>query len=747
VRSSRNTAAAMGRWSASHRWIAICLWLSFAVAAVIAGSWAGTDGLTAVEMTNGQSQQAQRILNRAGFDLPSQEVVYLHSATATVADPGFRAAISDTVTMLSRDRRVIDEVTSPLAPQGVGEISADRHSALIRYGMTGQAATAVDRIQPVLEAIANVQLHHPGIEVAPFGDATFSKLYNDKLNKDYAAAETYSFPVTLVILFVVFGAAVAAVLPLLLAGTVVAAAGGIVALVSHAVNVDINGKSVMTLIGIAVGVDYSLFYLRRYREERAAGKPTNAAVEAAAATSGRAVLVSGTAVIIAMSGLFFTRKGVEDGMAQATIIAVAIAVLGSVTVLPALLSLLGDNLDKGRPPFIRRRRATEQGGGVISAVINAVLRHPVVSLLITAIALGAMAAPAFSLRVSSPGLADLSARQLPVLRTYQQIQHDFPASASPAQVVVSAPDVTATQVTDAVAALRRDVASDRADFGPLVTSQANADHSVALLTVGLAGNGTDAQSAHALTMLRTRVIPAAFSSVPDATVAVTGTTALSVDSAAQFTRTAPLVASFVLVFTFLMMLTAFRSVTIAGLTLVLNIASVGAAYGLVVLTFQDGLGAGLLGFTKNGGITSWVPLFMFVILFGISMDYHVFVVSRVREAHDRGLPTREAIRTGVTGSARVVTSAAAVMIAVAGVFGLTPELSMKEAGLGMAAAILIDATIVRAVLLPACMRLLGEANWYLPRWLNWLPAARLTEPVVPGALPASEERVPAADPH
>jgi uncharacterized membrane protein YdfJ with MMPL/SSD domain len=334
--------------------MAVGLWLAFVIAAVIAGQWSGTHGLTATGMTNGQSQQAQRILDRAGFDLPSQEGVFLHSS-ATVGTPGFQSATQDTVTTLQRSGLTL-EVASPVLPQNAEEISADRHSVLVSYEMAGQASTASSRVGPLLDAISSVQRRHPGIEIAPFGDATFSKLYNDKLNTDYATAEMYSFPVTLVILLLALGAVVAAVLPLLLAATVVIGAGGMVALASYLIYVDTNGKSVMTLIGIAVGVDYSLFHLRRYREERSAGKPSTAAVEAAAATSGRSVLISGTAVIIALAGLFFTRKGIEDGMAQATIIAVAMAVAGSVTVLPAVLSLLGDRVDKGRLPLQKAPR-------------------------------------------------------------------------------------------------------------------------------------------------------------------------------------------------------------------------------------------------------------------------------------------------------------------------------------------------------------------------------------------------------
>jgi uncharacterized membrane protein YdfJ with MMPL/SSD domain len=584
----------------------------------------------------------------------------------------------------------------------------------VQFDVTGDASTAADRVQPVLDAVAGVARAQSQVIIEQFGEATFARAYNAKLDKDYNAAETYSFPVTLAILLVAFGALVAAVLPVVLALTAVVAATGLATLSSHALHLDKNAMSVMALVGIAVGVDYSLFYLRRAREEMASGLSPDDAVLVAADTSGRSVMVSGLAVMVAMAGMFLSGNGIQSGMAEATIIVVAVAVLGSVTVLPAMLSLLGRRVDRGRLP--RRRRPEAAPPGRLNRLLAFSLSRPVLALVVATGVMSALAVPALSLHTSDPGFNDLSARSLPALQTYARIQQAFPGSSAPAKVVVQGDALT----TASFASFRAAVAAEPDLRGPVLTSVAPSGR-VAILSLGLMGNGTDATSVRALETLRHQVIP----STLGVHAYVAGVTAESVDTNHQLSRAAPLVAGFVLVLTFLIMLVAFRSLTIAGLTIALNLLSVGAAYGVVVLIFQYGYGAGLLGFTTTHGITSWVPLFMFVILFGLSMDYHVFVVSRIREGHDRGLPTAEAVSRGISRSAGVVTSAAIVMVAVAGVFGLLPQVSMKEAGVGMSTAVLLDATLIRIVLLPAAMRLLGERNWWLPNMLAWLPRLQL----------------------
>jgi uncharacterized membrane protein YdfJ with MMPL/SSD domain len=724
VKRRDGLAEAAGRWSATHRGAAVLLWLTFVVAATVLGGFVTQAEPTPAELTNGEARHAEHILERSGLELPAHEVVFIRADASAVDSAAFRATVTDTVKRVKATGKVRD-VVSPLDPAGRAAVSADRHAVLVQFDMAGDAVEAKGEVQPVLDAVARAGRAHPGFLVEQFGEASFAHKYDEKLHTDYTNAEYLSFPVTLGILLVAFGALVAALLPVVLALTAVVAAGGLLTLSSHLVHIDQNGSSVMSLIGIAVGVDYSLFYLRRVREERARGATTRAAVNAAAATSGRSVIVSGITVIVSLAGLYLSGNGIFLGMATATIIVVAVAVLGSVTVLPALLSLLGDRTDKGRIPLLPRPRAEEPGDrsrrGALGALLAAVLRRPAISLVVCAGALVALVVPAFSLHTSDPGVSDLPSRSLPVLQTYERIQQTFPGSSTPAKVVVAADSLDGPAGEAALRGFRAASTSTPGLSGP-VTFRVSNDGKVGVATIGLVGTGTDERSVQALRTLREKVVPETFGRVPGADVAVGGATAASVDTNGHLSGSAPWVAGFVLLFTFLVMLFSFRSLVMAGLTLVLNLLSVGAAYGIVVLVFQRGWGEGPLGFTSTGGIASWVPLFLFVFLFGLSMDYHVFVVSRIREGHDRGLSNGQAVERGIRSTAGVVTSAAVVMVAVAGVFGMLPQLSMKESGVGMATAVLVDATLVRVVLLPAAMKLLGERNWYVPRWLSWLPA-------------------------
>ncbi|MFJ5549101.1 MMPL family transporter [Streptomyces sp. NPDC093225] len=748
MKNRRSLAEAAGRWSASHRWAAVLLWLTFVVAATVIGSAVGTAAPTPAELTNGEARRAEEILDRAGFELPAHEVVFLQSEAATVDDPAFRAAVTDTVRAL-RDSGRTQNVVSPLDPAGRPAVSADRRAALVQFDMRSATVTAKEEVQPVLDAVARVGKAHPGLRVEQFGEASFQHGYDTKLHEDYTEAENLSFPVTLVILLLAFGAFVAALLPVVLALTAVVAAGGLLALTSQIAHVDQNGTSVMSLIGIAVGVDYSLFYIRRFREERARGQEAQAAVAAAAATSGHSVVVSGLTVIVSLAGLFLSGNGIFIGMAGATIVVVATAVLGSVTVLPALLSLLGDRVNTGRLPRLRRRTESQdptpaagtaapaapapaapappRTGRGWNALLRGVLKRPLVAVVVFGGLLTALLLPAFSLHTGEPGVSDLPTRALPALGTYERIQQAFPGSATPAKVVVHSTDLDGPETRAALDRFRAAAENTPGLHGP-VTFRTGGDGTVAIVTVGLAGTGTDEASVRALHTLRATVVPATLGTVRGADVAVGGTTAASVDSGDHLSDATGRVAGFVLVFTFLVMLFSFRSPAIAAVTLVLNLLSVGAAYGVVVLVFQHGWGEGLLDFTSTGAIASWVPLFLFVFLFGLSMDYHVFVVSRIREGHDRGLSTDRAIEEGVTGTAGAVTGAAVVMVAVAAVFGTLPQLSMKESGVGMSVAVLLDATVIRVVLLPAALKLLGDRIWHTPRLLRRPPAPHPAAP-------------------
>jgi RND superfamily putative drug exporter len=526
-----------------------------------------------------------------------------------------------------------------------------------------------------------------------------------------------SLPVTLAILVLTFGALVAAGIPLLLGLTAVFATFGLISLPSHWIPVAMEAQAMVLLIGLAVGVDYSMFYLKRERQERAAGRSPEAALEIAAATSGRSVLISGLTVITAMAGMFLTGNSTFTSLALATIVVVAVAVLGSLTVLPALLSRLGDRVDRVRIPFGGRRRPG--GGRFWNAVVDRVLRRPALSAAVAGGLLLALAAPATQLHLAATAAGSFP-RSLEVIKVYERMQAAFPGSALPAEVVVKAPSVRTPAMRAAIDRLeQRAVASGQA-FDPIVVAT-NEQGTVADITVPIAGNGTDAASNAAFHLLRDTLVPETVGSVPGAEAGVGGLTAAWKDQAAAVKSDLLPVAGFVLALAFALMLLAFRSVVVALKAIVLNLLSVAAAYGVLVLVFQHGIGSGLLGVQGANGIEAVVPLLLFVILFGLSMDYHVFIISRIREAFDRGATTDDAVRHGITSTAGVVTSAALVMVCVFAVFGTLSVPFFQQFGVGLAAAVLLDATIVRAVLLPATMKLLGDRNWYLPRWLEWLP--------------------------
>jgi uncharacterized membrane protein YdfJ with MMPL/SSD domain len=610
-------------------------------------------------------------------------------------------------------------IESPYEPANRGQISSDGHSALIPFKIAGDQDQAKSRADATLRTTEAVQAAHPQFVIGEFGDASANNQVSESIGNDFKTALITSLPVTLLILLVAFGALVAAGVPLLLGLTAVIATIGLIGPISHiGSGVDESISEVVLLIGLAVGVDYSMFYLRREREERAAGRSEEASLAAAAATSGRAVMVSGFTVMIAMAGMYLAGASTFQSFATGTILVVAVALIGSLTVLPAILAWLGDRVEKGRIPFLRKTWTAGESG-VWSRILNPALRHPLVSALIAGGFLVFLAIPAFSLHTATPGVETLP-QDLGVIKTYNRTQAVFPGGAIPAQVVVSADDVRSPEVTRAVNDLRTRAAASRS-FEQPITTTVSPDRTVEKIEIPVAGDGSDSRSTAALAMLRDELIPATIGRVPGATADVTGYTASSVDFNDTMKSHAPVVFVFVLSAAFLLLLFTFRSIVIPIKAIILNLLSVGAAYGVMVWIFQEGHLESVLGFESNGAIVSWMPLFMFVVLFGLSMDYHVFILTRIREAFDHGSRTDDAVAHGIKTTAGVVTSAAVVMIAVFAIFATLSLLIFKQLGIGLAVAVLIDATIIRGVLLPATMKLLGDWNWYLPSWLEWLP--------------------------
>ncbi len=710
-----NIAARAARWSATHRKLAIFGWLAFVVLSVFVGGAVGQRELTDAEAVSGESGRAEVALEKAKLN-PNSEVVLVQSKSLRATDPEFKAAVADTTRRLEGVRSVTGVSSSR---DGGGQVSADGHSALIEFQIPGDKEQAEAKVDASLAASAASQRAHPDVRIEQFGSASASKAISAVFEEDLSKAETTSLPITLIILLLAFGALVAALVPLLIGFSAVIATLGLLALPSQLVPMDQNVSAVVVLVGLAVGVDYSLFYLRREREERRAGRSAEASLQAAAATSGRAVLVSGLTVIVAMAGMLLSGDPTFTSFAVATMTVVAVAMFASLTALPAVLSKLGDRVEKGRIPFLARLRRRREGRSAWAGIVGWTMRHPVVSVVGATSVLLALAIPALSMHTVNSGATDLP-RNIPVVKTYDRVTAAFPGEAAGATVVVEAKDIESGPTAKAIADLTRE-----AEANPMVAGKVSVDTNpagtVAAVEIPTVGSSSDAEATKAMEVVREDLVPAAFAGVPGAEVNVTGDAAQSRDFNDLLAERLPLVFAFVLGLAFLLMLVTFRSIVVPIKAIVLNLLSVGAAYGVLVLVFQEGLGESLLGFHSNGGVSSWLPLFLFVILFGLSMDYHVLILSRVREGVESGLSSDEAVRRGIIATAGTVTSAAIVMVAVFSVFATLTILDMKEMGVGLAVAILIDATIVRAILLPAAMKLLGERNWYLPRSLGWLP--------------------------
>ncbi len=710
----RNLAARAGRWSASHRKAAIGGWFALVIALVVIGGAVGTKTADPKDGGTGESGSADKVLNNA-FPRSADETVLVQSKTLAAGDPAFRAAVRDAIATVSGK----PHVQNVRSPYRTGDISRDRHAALVNFQIAGNTSETESRVGAVLSGVQQVDKRHGEIRVEEFGDASAGKALSDRFASDFTKAETLSLPLTLAILIVAFGALVAAGIPLLLAATAVAAAIGLIGPISHLIPVENAIGSVVLLIGLAVGVDYSMFYLRREREERARGLQERAALAIAAATSGRAVMVSGLTVVIAMAGMFLGGSRIWTAFAIGTILVVTIAVVGSLTVLPAMLAWLGDRVEKGRVPLIGRRKRAAGESRVWGWVVDRVLRRPLLAVVISAGALLALASPVLGLKTALPG-PDTYPRDLAVMQTYDRIQKAFPGNPIPAVVVVRANDVRSPAVRDAIANMRREAVGSGA-FAEPATIRVSGNARVESVKLPIAGRGTDHRSNAALDKLRNEIIPSTLGQVSGVKADVTGQTAGTADFNALMNARIFWVFAFVLGLAFVLLLITFRSIVIPLKAIVLNLLSVGAAYGLLKLLFQDGHGESLLSFKSTGAITSWLPLFLFVVLFGLSMDYHVFILSRIRELVDRGMSTEEAVSHGIKSTAGVVTSAAAIMVAVFAVFATLSTIEFKQMGVGLAAAVLIDATVIRGVLLPATMKLLGDWNWYLPKSLHWLP--------------------------
>ena len=671
---------AIAGWSARHRKTAVFGWLALVAVAYLIGQLLGTPSLPQNDL--GQAGQAERTLEHLGVSAPPVEEVLIQARTpgATFAsDPALRQAVSQVAAALSRLPGAAAGIRTPLSPGGQALVSANGRSALVTFTVPGPPADDTTAVGPALSAVAAVQAGHPALLVAEAGDASMPAGGQQPAQQRLRQGQETSLPLTLVLLAVVFGALAAAGIPVLLAITSALTAIWLLAIPGHWLPVGSDTTVVVLLIGMAVGVDYSLFYLRREREERARGVPQSEAITTAARTSGRAIVVSGLTVMIALAGLTLTGYSLFTGIAIGTILVVGIAVTGSLTVLPALLSWLGDRVDKGRIPFIGRRRAAAQSSRLWADLVRRVVRRPLVWGGAAVITMLVIAAPLLGIRLAYP--ADDVPAGLPVVSTVNSIQAAFPQSPEPAQVVVTGRDLAGPAVTGAITELSKLAAAG----GPLrspVTVSSVADGRALIVSVPLAGNGGDTASYSALQQLRSQILPPTLGRA-GVSYAVTGDTAIGHDDASQLSARTPLVLAVVAVLAFCLLLVAFRSIVLPLVSIAVNLLSIGAAYGVVTFIFQAGRLQGLLGYTGFGAITPWVPLFLFVFLFGLSMDYHVFILSRIRERRQHGDSTADAITAGISTSAGVVTSAAVIMVTVFSLFVVMGQVELKMLGIGL----------------------------------------------------------------
>ncbi|HTX30106.1 MAG TPA: MMPL family transporter [Solirubrobacteraceae bacterium] len=695
----------ISRAAARRPKLTIGLWLLLVAACVMAGSSVGTKSLTNSQQGVGESAHADAIIAAAHLTRPAEESILIQSPSA--------AGTTSAVRALEARLAAVPQVAAVHGPNDTPALSqAGGRTGLVQVTLRGDPNDADDHVGGVERAVRAVAATHPQARLQEAGDGSIGQAFNTAAGTDLGHAELLSFPITLLILVLAFGALVAASVPLLLGMTSVVAALGAEGLVSHITPVSSSASSVILLIGLAVGVDYSLFYIRREREERAAGRAPMAALEAASATVGRAIVVSGLTVVVALAGLLFTGSRVFTSIGLATIVVVAIAVLGSVTVLPAVLAKLGDRVDRGRIPFVGRRRGRRQGrpDGMWARVARLVTSRPLPALVIAACVLGTLAIPVLQMKTADPDITDLPTTT-PVRVAYEAIDRAFPGAPEDSALVLRGHDLGSPRARERLAVLGQRAETITGGSGQ-ATVAVSRDGRTAVVRVPMPDQGLD-RAKQVVTELRATV-------ARSAQALVTGDAASSLDFANRMATATPIVIGFVMGLAFLLLLAAFGSPALAATVVALNLLSVGAAYGVLVAVFQHHWAEGVLSFQSNGAIVSWLPLFAFVVLFGLSMDYTVLVLERIREARRSGLSASAAAAAGVAATGGAVTSAAIVMVFVFGVFGTLGLLEFKQLGVGLSAAVLIDATIVRGVALPAAVALLGDRRWRVrrsaPRW-------------------------------
>jgi uncharacterized membrane protein YdfJ with MMPL/SSD domain len=705
--------------SSSRRpWLTVASWALALVAAIAMSAAFLGDALSGDEEVTSDTESAradalalERFAGEAGpRERGVTEMVVVRSATATVDEPRFERRVRAIAADLRRAGAT--RVTSFYDTGERRLMSGDRDATAVLVALGDDAEDAIGEVVEAVQAADD-----DGFDTAITGEFTLDADGSTLAGEDLQNGELgFGLPAALIVLLVVFGSVVAGLVPLLLAIVSIVVALALAALLGQAFALSVFATNMLTAMGLALGIDYSLFVVSRYREERLHGRERPDAIAAAGATASRAVLFSGIAFTVAMVGLLLVPSTVMRSLAAGAIVVALVSVAAALTLLPALLSLLGDRVNALRIPFFGRAADREESP-FWSRTVRAVIRRPVISLVLVTATLFAMAAPVLALRSGEAGVSTLPDR-LAAKQGYAALNAEFPGETTePVQIVIDG-DAGSPAVQSGIERLRERLA--REDLFGRAEPETNRAGDLTVLTIPIQGDPLGEDAADAVRELRSEHIPAAFPN-PGVEVLVTGDTAESIDKADTMSRWLPIVLASVLALSLMLLTIAFRSLVVAAKAIAVNLLSVGAAYGLLVLVFQHGIGNELLGFPQVATIEAWLPLFLFAVLFGLSMDYHVFLLSRIRERYRQTGDNSDAIAHGVGSTGRIITGAALIIIAVFSGFARGELVMFQQMGFGVAIALLLDATLVRLVLVPAAMQLLGERNWYLPSWLRWLP--------------------------
>ncbi len=719
----------LARSSARHPWRVIGAWVGIIVASVIAIGALLASGLTTeIALTNSpESQRAEDLLEeRLRGPQPTNEIIIVRSESATIDDPEFQAFVEGIYGDVSAlGPEIVAGGTNFYDSNDPSLVSEDKHTTILPFVMTGDHEEAEDNIGGVLDVVDDAN-QTEGFEVLIAGGASIGDEFQRQAQHDLERGESIGVPIAVLVLVLVFGSLVAAGVPLLLGILGIVVAVGVSALLGQAFQLSFFVTNIITMMGLAVGIDYSLFIVSRYREERGRGLEKYEAIAATGASASRTVFFSGMTVVVALLGMLLIPSTIFRSLGAGAIIVVLASVLISLTLLPAMLGLLGDKVNALKVPFIGKGAAAadhEKRGGFWDTVTGVVMKYPVISLVASAALLIALAVPYLNITTGSAGVSTLP-ESLRARQGFEILQAEFSAGlVTPAEIAIEG-EVTGGAVQGALDDLDA-ILAERPEFGS-GTFTANEDGSVGLYSIPVNGDPTSNEILDSVAALREEHVPAAFAGV-DVKVLTGGESASTLDYISTTDDYTPIVIGFVLLLSFILLTVVFRSIVVPIKAIIMNLLSVGAAYGILVLVFQEGIGNEIFGFQQVDIIEAWVPLWTFSILFGLSMDYHVFLLSRIRERFDRTGDNREAVAFGVRSTAGIITGAALIMAAVFMGVALGELVMFQQMGFGLAVAVLLDATIVRAVLVPATMTLLGDANWYLPRWLEWLPDLRERE--------------------